>query len=182
MRKYIKQLYYFLLYIKKIPINYLRHNQIDITNRIKGATVNRCCFGKYNYVAPQTGMYNVKMGSYCSIGPASIFGGMEHTINKVSMSDRLSESPDVPQTVIGNDVWIGANCVIRAGISIGNGAVVGAQSFVNKDVPPYAVVVGSPARIIRYRFSEEKIKEIENSEYWNYTPSKAKEIIKSINI
>lgn len=182
MRKIFKNVYYILLYIKDIPKNYFRHNQIDGTNRLKKATANRCIFGKYNYVAPNTGMYNVKMGSYCSIGPDSIFGGMEHTIDKVSMSPLLSESPDVPQTVIGNDVWVGANCVIRAGIHIGNGAVIGAHSFVNKDVPPYAIVVGSPAKILRYRFSDDVIAEIEKSKYWDLPIEAAKEIINSIQL
>ena len=182
MRKIFKNVYYILLYIKDVPKNDFRHNQIDRTNRLKKATANRCIFGKYNYVAPNTGMYNVKMGSYCSIGPDSIFGGMEHTIDKVSMSPLLSESPDVPQTVIGNDVWVGANCVIRAGIHIGNGAVIGAHSFVNKDVPPYAIVVGSPARILRYRFPEIIITQIEESNYWDNAPEKAMKIIKEINI
>lgn len=68
---------------------------------------------------------------------------------------------------IGNDVWIGANAVILPEVNkIGNGAVIGAGSVVNKDIPPYAIVLGNPARIIKYRFSEDIIKRLEEEKWW----------------
>lgn len=82
--------------------------------------------------------------------------------------------------VIKNDVWIGVDAIIRRGVTIGNGAVVGANSFVNKDVPDFAVVGGSPAKILKYRFDESMRKKISASEYWIYEPDKAKEIIASL--
>ena len=75
----------------------------------------------------------------------------------------------IPRTklVIGNDVWIGHNAIILPSVSnIGDGAVIGAGSVVTKDVPPFAVVAGNPAKIILYRFSEEKIREIMKSPWW----------------
>ena len=69
--------------------------------------------------------------------------------------------------IIKNDVWIGVNCTILDGITIGNGAVVAAGSIVTKDVPPYAIVGGNPAKIIKYRFSKEIIDEIEQTQFWD---------------
>jgi virginiamycin A acetyltransferase len=75
-------------------------------------------------------------------------------------------------TKIGNDVLISANTMILAGVNIGNGAIIGAGSFVNKDVPPYAIVAGIPAKIIRYRFTENQIKKLEDLKWWNLTKEK----------
>jgi len=69
---------------------------------------------------------------------------------------------------IGNDVWVGRNAIITPSVSrIGNGAVIGAGAVVTKDVPDYAVVVGNPAQIIKYRFSEQKIKKLLDTKWWN---------------
>lgn len=68
--------------------------------------------------------------------------------------------------VIKNDVWIGLNSTILEGVTIGNGAIIGACSVVAKDVPDYAVVVGNPAKIIRYRFSKDQIHKLINLRWW----------------
>jgi acetyltransferase-like isoleucine patch superfamily enzyme len=68
---------------------------------------------------------------------------------------------------IGNDVLISANVTVLAGVKIGNGAVIGAGAFVNKDVPPYAIVVGSPAKVVKYRFSRELINQLQESKWWD---------------
>ena len=181
IRYLLKDIYYYIKFAIRKPFDFTHSNHIDSTNRIaRGATVNRCTFGRYNYVAPLTGMYNVVLGSYCSIGPLTIFGGMEHSINWYSMSAHLSKLGSAPKTKLGNDVWVGANCVIKAGITIGNGAVIGAHSFVNKDVPPYAVVVGSPAKVIKYRLTKELRNKLEEVRYWENSPQRAKKIIDMI--
>ena len=72
------------------------------------------------------------------------------------------------KTVIGNDVWTGRNATILAGVRIGNGAVIGAGAVVTKDVPPYAIVGGVPAKIIKYRFSPEQIEAMEQIQWWNW--------------
>ena len=84
--------------------------------------------------------------------------------------------------IFKNDVWIGVNAVIRRGVTVGNGAVVGANSFVNKEVPDFAVVGGCPARIIKFRFDEETQKRIIASAYWDYAPEDAKKIIDTLDI
>jgi virginiamycin A acetyltransferase len=80
---------------------------------------------------------------------------------------------------IGNDVWIGANAIILPEVNrIGNGAVIGAGSVVNKDIPPYAIVLGNPGRIIKYRFPEDIIKKLEEEKWWE---KNLEEILKDIN-
>lgn len=117
------------------------------------------------------------MGNYCSIGPSVLIGNMEHDVNDYSTSPRLSNCGRDDEVVLGNDVWIGAQSFVRIGVKIGDGAVVGAQSFVNKDVPPYAIVVGTPAKILRYRFDEETIRKIQETKYWDKKPEEAKRLL-----
>jgi len=72
--------------------------------------------------------------------------------------------------VIGNDVWVGAAALVLKGVTVGDGAVIGAGSVVTKDVPPYAIVTGNPAQIIRYRFDDATIKRLLSSTWWNREP------------
>ena len=133
--------------------------------------------GKYCYVSAFCGLNKVRMGNYCSIGPSVLIGNMEHDVNDYSTSPRLSNCGRDDEVVLGNDVWIGAQSFVRVGVKIGDGAVVGAQSFVNKDVPPYAIVVGTPAKILRYRFDEETIRKIQETKYWDKKPEEAKRLL-----
>ena len=123
----------------------------------------------------------VTIGKYCSFASNIRYFGANHPMNFVSMSPyfynkSFSENvKDVERAhiKIGNDCWIGYGVIITNKCStIGNGAVVAAGAVVTKDVPPYAIVAGTPARIIRYRFDEETIKIIEESKWWEYPPTK----------
>lgn len=165
-----------------MPLYAIRHNKIHYTSYAKGScSLMFSCIGRYCFLNRYANLNHVKMGNYCSIGPFVLIGGEEHSIEHVSMSNLLSDYGVYDCiTEIGNDVWIGTQSCIKQGVKIGNGAVVGANSFVNKDVPPYAIVVGSPAKIIRYRFPQEMIDKIERSQYWNYPPNEAKRIISEI--
>lgn len=78
------------------------------------------------------------------------------------------------------DGWIAANCVIKQGVTIGDGAVIGAHSFANTDIPPYCIAFGVPAKIHNYRFDESIIEKLNNSRYWNESPERAREILDSI--
>jgi acetyltransferase-like isoleucine patch superfamily enzyme len=177
IREFFKEGFYFAKHIIRKPYDIFRKNKINRTNHITSrAIVKYSRLGSYNYIAGGTGMYNVTMGSYCSIGPRCLFGGMEHDYKWYSTSARLNHNQKgVAETIIGNDVWIGANCIIKAGVKIGDGAVVGANSLVTKDVEPFAIVYGSPAAFVRFRFSEEICNAIIESKYWDLTPTKARE-------
>lgn len=139
--------------------------------------------GQYTYVGKGNSMQDVVIGGYCSIGSYVAAGGGTHPMNKLSTSPLFYESHNCfgvqkfvserhatysqKLTVIGNDVWIGDMCFIKAGVKIGDGAIIGAHSVVTHDVPPYAIVGGVPARVLRYRFDEETINSLLNSEWWN---------------
>ena len=82
--------------------------------------------------------------------------------------------------VIGNDVWIGYEAVIMAGVHIGNGAIIAARAVVTKDVPPYTIVGGVPARPIRKRFDEEVIRKLETLKWWNWSPDKIRKHLPQI--
>ena len=145
--------------------------------------LRKTTIGSYTHIGPYCSFNCLKMGNYCSVATGVHVGGEEHAFSDFSTSDLLSDQNDAEtQTTIGNDVWIGAQCYIRMGVNIGDGAVVGANSFVNKDVPPYAIVAGSPAKVIKYRFDEEKIALIQKTKYWNYPPREAKKIINELKI
>lgn len=139
--------------------------------------------GDFSYLAENAFVQNTSIGKFCCIGPDVKIGLGEHPVNdfisihplfysirgqagNVSFVDR-QYFVEYKKVEIGNDVWIGANVVIRAGVKIGNGCVIGAGAIVIKDVPNYAIVGGVPAKIIRYRFSEDVIAQLEQVKWWD---------------
>lgn|SRR5574344_107443 len=123
---------------------------------------------------------DTKIGSYCSLAPGVFLSNANHNMTTAS-TGALFTSPlfryqkeetiaRVPK-VIGNDVWIGQNAMILMNCTtIGNGACIGAGSVVTKDVPPYAIVAGNPARILRMRFKPDVIEKLEESKWWELKP------------
>ncbi len=126
------------------------------------------------------------IGRFCSIAPNVTIGLGEHPLEYISTHPAffngagmfpdinnkfgIPRNADVLSTppVIGNDVWLGANCIIGRGVRIGNGAIIAAGAFVNRDVPDYAIVGGLPSRVIRMRFSEQQIERLLKLKWWNY--------------
>ncbi|MBN2730379.1 MAG: CatB-related O-acetyltransferase [Bacteroidales bacterium] len=100
------------------------------------------------------------------------------------LRERLTDPTKIQehkQTIIGNDVWIGVDALIMDGIRIGNGAIIGAKALVVKDVPAYAIVGGIPAHIIRYRFDENTIKLLEETQWWSLPISTLKTKVELFN-
>lgn len=126
------------------------------------------------------------IGRFCSIAPGVVIGDSNHPTEWLSThSFQWGEGSWIPsqalgrfkrpldikgsRTVIGNDVWIGANAIILPGITIGDGAIIAAGSVVFRDVPPYAIVGGGPARVIRFRFDDKTIKRLLKIRWWSFS-------------
>jgi acetyltransferase-like isoleucine patch superfamily enzyme len=119
------------------------------------------------YIGNRTEILNCeKIGNYCSISHDVKIGLDNHLFDGLSTSPLICKMPVMNHATVEHDVLISANVVIMSGIKVGTGSIIGAQSFVNKDVPPYAVVAGIPAKIIKYRFDEEKIEKLLKSKWW----------------
>jgi acetyltransferase-like isoleucine patch superfamily enzyme len=117
--------------------------------------------GDYSYVGPNCIIYkNVKIGKYSMVANNVSIIGQDHIWDKTNLPIIFSGRPqNYKSTVIGNDVWIGAHSKIRTGVKIGDGAIIAMGSIVVKDVPPYSIVGGNPAKLIKKRFSPAQIKE-----------------------
>ena len=136
--------------------------------------------GDYSYTGYNTVVKHAKIGKFCSISWNVSVGGANHDYNKISTHPfSFKEKYGFANTggeyssflkplSIGNDVWIGCNTVILRNVNIGNGAVIGASSVVTKDVPPYSVVVGNPAKVIKYRFPIEIIEMLIEMKWWDW--------------
>jgi acetyltransferase-like isoleucine patch superfamily enzyme len=98
----------------------------------------------------------VTLGNFVLIGPDVLFTGDDHVIDTLGVPTIFSGRPSLRETVVGDDVWIGARAIIMAGISIGEGAIVAAGAVVTRNVPPYSIVGGVPATLIRLRFNTEE--------------------------
>jgi len=159
----------------------IRNSSIHKTSKIEGGSqVVGSVFDRHSYCGYDCTFLNVSVGSFCSISDGVVVGGSNHPMHFVStspvfLSHRDSVKTkfskfdylDLPRTRIGNDVWLGHSVRVRAGVNIGHGAVVAMGSVVTKDVAPYSVVGGNPARVLRMRFSEEVIEALLATEWWN---------------
>ncbi|MBS5451870.1 MAG: CatB-related O-acetyltransferase [Coriobacteriia bacterium] len=175
-------LYYLAKFFQKIQLPSLRNCVIDRTAHVlQKSNLIDVSIGRYSYVGVANSICNTSIGSFCSIASYCAIGGGNHPLDYVSTSPVFLDGHNVfgtniatlsfdaaPQTHIGNDVWIGEACFIKAGVRIGDGAVVGAHSVVTRDIPPYAVVAGSPARILKFRFTNEVIQRLEGIAWWDW--------------
>jgi virginiamycin A acetyltransferase len=134
--------------------------------------------------------YHIHLGKYNSIGrDCNFFLHANHRVDWITTSSQLwgPVTPEIADMhmkmghptckgdiIIENDVWIGAKSTIMSGIKIGNGAVVGSSSVVTKDVPPFAIVVGNPAKVIKYRFTEDQISSLLKIAWWDWEEERIK--------
>lgn len=141
-------------------------------------------YGKGTY-GTETKIHNwgegatLRIGAYCSIAKrVQFFLGGEHRTDWVTtfpFGEMLDSAKDIqghPRTkgdiIIGNDVWIGYEALIMSGVTIGDGAVIGARAVVTKDVPPYSIVAGNPAKVVRRRFGEQIIERLLSIKWWGW--------------
>lgn len=132
------------------------------------------------------------IGSFCSIASGVIIGPNNHNLDSLTshpfvynktygfISDDLSPIVTVEKNdgvVIMNDVWIGANAIILPNVTIGNGVIIGAGAIVTKDIPDYAIACGNPARVVKFRFTEDQIKILNRIKWWDWPDEKIKENI-----
>lgn len=145
-------------------------------------TVFNSDLGAYSYVAPYTSVHLASVGRYTSIGNDGVIGPSMHPTGWLTTSsvpyedtfrqsvppDLLAEFTSLKPVRIGNDVWIGARSSVMGGVTVGDGAIIGLGSVVTKDVPSYAIMGGTPARLIRYRFPEEMIRRMLAFKWWRF--------------
>ncbi|RXJ84871.1 CatB-related O-acetyltransferase [Arcobacter sp. CECT 8985] len=190
IKKIIKKIYFYIL--KKKKKLSLHSDEISIKIKLgvnveiaKNTFIDQNCdIGSYTYIGKNCNITKSTIGRYCSIANNVSIGQGEHDLTKISTSslfynegyDELTKE----SCIVGNDVWVGTDVVILRGVSIGDGAVIGANSVVTKDIPPFAIVAGSPAKLIRYRFNEEKINEIIESKWWSEELRGARAIIEEL--
>ena len=168
---------------------------IHRTASVRATTFGRFCevgartkvaesvFGDYSYVVNDSDIICTTLGKFCSIAAQTRINPGNHPLKRVMMSHVGYRSSayglgnddaaffewrrSTPVT-LGNDVWIGHGAVVLPGVSIGTGAAVGAGSIVTKDVPPFAIVVGNPARVLRLRFSEAVVAALLSIAWWDW--------------
>lgn len=161
----------------------------DGNNRIgPNVQLRHCSLGRYSYIGANTKLSRTRIGRYCSISenvsliagrhPAEVFVSTHPMFYSNQYKDAYSYHPEFQEMhyvdeenkiilSIGNDVWIGAHAKIIDGITIGDGAIIAAGAVVTKDVPPYAIVGGVPAKLIRYRFETDERKALLDLQWWN---------------
>lgn len=180
-------IYYISRFLNRRPSS-IKNSIIDKSSKIgNGSQIVECLVGRYTYIY-ESKVINANVGSFCSIASDCIIGGGSHPITWLSTSPVFYKGKNVfkknfsdnefleyKKTFIGNDVWIGSRCLIKGGVKIGNGAIIGMGSVVTKNVPSYEIWAGNPAKFIKKRFSKQEIEKIEKLEWWNWSEEELKE-------
>lgn len=148
--------------------------------------------GEGTYLAPNSTVSLAQIGKYCSVGPNFLCGWGIHPTNGISTSpmfystvqqngrtlSSVNKIEERKKIIIGNDVFIGANVTVLDGVTIGDGAIIGAGAVVSKNIPPYAIAVGCPIQIIKYRFSQDTIDRLLKIRWWEFKNEKLQDVEK----
>lgn len=175
--------------IKKLHLRAIKNCTIHKTSKVcSGSHLINVVMGKHSDIGYDCTLINTEIGAFCSLGANIVIGGASHTIDWVSTSPVFNENKDHltkkfshhkydlhNHTIVGNDVWIG-NCVlIKANVKVGDGAVIGMGSVVTKDIPPYEIWAGNPAKFIRKRFTDDEINKLNTIQWWLWDDEKIQE-------
>ena len=179
---------------KKMRLSAIKESNVHPTSKIESGSIFYHSFmDKYSFCGYDCEISFSDVGAYCSISSNVIIGATQHPIdwtstspvffnNRDSIRKKFSryerESPI--HTYLGNDVWVGNGCFLKAGITVGTGAIIGMGSVVTKDVPPYAIVAGNPAKLVRMRFEKHVIALLLESEWWMLSDDKLSDLSRHI--
>lgn len=195
--RFIYKLYYSIILRRQnvwvSPYSFFNSNTVfEGYNKIhKGSSVSYSFIGRNTYIGANSDLHNCKIGRFCSIATnIKVVANTHPSFGFVSTSpsffstllqngqtfveqNKFEEhlTIDGYNVIVGNDVWIGTNVIMKGGVTIGDGAIIAMGSVVTKDVPPYAIVGGVPAKVIKYRFSEEQIAFLQEIKWWDKSDS-----------
>lgn len=171
------------------------NTKVDKTAYIyRGVKAKLAVIGAHSYISAGTDIENAEIGKYCSVADHCRIGMSGHSLQYLSTSPVFTqltnglkenwierdviEHKDTDERVfLGNDVWIGSHAMVLGGVKVGDGAVIGAGAVVTKDVPPYAVVGGVPAKVIRYRFEQRIIDRLVALKWWNFPDERLRMLV-----
>jgi acetyltransferase-like isoleucine patch superfamily enzyme len=166
---------------KKLRLRAVKGSRVHPTSKLESGTAfYHSTMGRHSFCGYDCDISHADIGSFVSIANGVVIGGGRHPMEWVGMSPVFYEGRDsveakfstharepVRRVRVGHDVWIGRSAIVLPGVEIGSGAVVGAGAVVTKDVAPYAVVAGNPARLLRYRFSEPTVARLAATAWWD---------------
>lgn len=178
--------YYLSKLIKKAHFRSIIKSKLHKTSRVcAGSHLVNVEMDKYSDVGYDCTIIHTVIGAFCSLGTNITIGGAKHTVDWVSTSPVFNENKDhikqkisyhkfdlKQQTTIGNDVWIGDRVLIKAGVIVGDGAIIGMGSVVTKDIPPYEIWGGNPAKLLRKRFNDDIIRDMKEICWWKWDDDK----------
>lgn len=187
--------YLYARILKKARGNALADSSIHETSKIEsGSTVVNSTMSRHSFCGYDCLILNSDIAAFCSIASRVSIGGVRHPTEFVSTSPVFLSHKDsvkakfanhkylpVIRTTVGNDVWIGEGVFVKAGITIGDGSVVGMGAVVTKDVAPYSIVAGNPARLIRLRFDQDVVEALLKMKWWELPGSELRRLGPAFN-
>lgn len=176
--------------LKKLRLRAVKGSHIHPTSKLEsGTSFYYSTMDRHSFCGYDCEIAYADIGSFVSIANGVVLGGGRHPMEWAGMSPVFYEGRDSvrakfstharaapKRVIIGHDVWIGRSAIVLPGVEIGSGAVVGAGAVVTKSVPPYAIVAGNPARLIRFRFAEGIVARLLATQWWTWPDDALKEM------